>query len=173
MQNEVLVPLEFDPDAGPNRCFLNVEERVARDGGEAVLGWAVCTECEGVVDVYYHHAVWRKPTGELVEITPKIWWDGTVYDEPTRFVPDPAAQPTGTAPNRSALPPRYVPLVDDPDVRQAAAYFEISEAAYYAGDMARCAYYTGRSERCINRYLKRVGKPLLRFGLPAVGVTRF
>ena len=173
MPNEVLVPLEFDPDAGPNQCFLNVEARVARDGGEAVLGWAVCTECEGVVDVYYPHAVWKKPSGELVEITPKVWWDGAVYEEPTRFVPDPAAQPTGTTPNRSALPPKCVPLVDDLDVHQAAAYFQTSEAAYYAGDMTRCAYYTGRSERCVNRYLKRVGKPLLRLGLPAVAVSRF
>lgn len=172
MQNATLVPLEFDPDAAPNQCFLNVEARVARDGGEVVLGWAVNTEMDGLVDVYYHHAVWRKPTGDLAEITPKVWWDGAVYDEPTRFVPDPAALPTGTAPNRSALPPRYVPLVDDADVRQAA-YFEISEAAYYAGDMTRCAYYTGRSERCVNRHLKRVGKPLLRLGLPAVAVSRF
>lgn len=173
MRNATLVPLEFDPDARPNHCFLNVEARVARDGGEVVLGWAVNTEFEGLVDVYYHHAVWRKPTGELAEITPKVWWDGAVYDEPTRFVPDPAALPTGTAPNRSALPPRYVPLVDDPDVRQAAAYFEISEAASYAGDMTKCAYYTGRSERCANRYLKRAGKPPLRFGLPPGGVGRF
>lgn len=173
MQSEVFVPLEFDPQATPNFCFLNVEARVASDGGEVVLGWAVCTECAGVVDVYYHHAVWRKPGGELVEVTPKVWWDGSVYDEPTRFVPDPAAQPTGTAPNRSALPPRYAPLVDDPDVRQAAAFFQVSEAASYAGDSARCAYYTSRSEQWVNRYLKRLGKPPLRFGLPAVGVSKF
>lgn len=173
MHDATLVPLEFDPNARPNRCFLNVEARVAPGGGEATLGWAVCNECEGLTDVYYHHAVWRKPTGGLAEITPKVWWDGSVYDEPTRFVPDPAALPTGTAPNRSALPPRYVPLLDDPDVRQAAAFFQVSEAASYAGDLSKCAYYSGRSERCVNRYLKRAGEPPLRFGLPAVGVRKF
>lgn len=108
-----------------------------------------------------------------MEITLKVWWDGTIFEEPTRFVPDPAALPVGEAPQRSALPPRYVPLVDDDDVRRFAELFQASEAAHYAGDMERCAYYTARAERVINRYFRRVGKPPMRFGLPAFEINHF
>lgn len=63
------VPITPDPRANATECFLNVDAKVKREGGETVHGWAIW-EWPGVMVEAEFHAVWRCPTGELVDITP-------------------------------------------------------------------------------------------------------
>lgn len=64
-----LVPVEVPAWAKALQCFWNVREAVSKFGGEAVYGWQIHT----LGDLYYqceHHAVWRRPDGVLIDITP-------------------------------------------------------------------------------------------------------
>jgi len=52
-----------------NNCYYNVSDKVKRDGGKAIYGWAIWYSnyiCEGEM-----HAVWQSPIGELIDITPR------------------------------------------------------------------------------------------------------
>ena len=50
-------------------CFINVDKRVKSEGGETVFGWQFW-EHPYMIQAEFH-AVWRKPDGSLVDITPK------------------------------------------------------------------------------------------------------
>lgn len=52
-----------------NECFPLVDERVATEGGQRVLGWQIW-QSQLLIEAEFH-AVWKSPTGELVDITPK------------------------------------------------------------------------------------------------------
>ncbi len=59
-----------DRDSQPSYCFDNVTRVISKSGGAAVTGWAIWA----VPGLYYeaeHHCVWRKPTGELVDVSPQ------------------------------------------------------------------------------------------------------
>jgi hypothetical protein len=66
----VYLPVQVDPSAAPNCCFQNVKEKVEREGGEIVVGWAIW-EWKYVILEGEHHAIWRTTLGNLVDITPK------------------------------------------------------------------------------------------------------
>lgn len=64
-----IVPVISEDYAKPQNCFINVEEKVRRDGGKVHYGWAIYKSdilCEAE-----RHAVWEKEDGELIDITPK------------------------------------------------------------------------------------------------------
>jgi hypothetical protein len=70
-------------NADVNDCFP-VVERYARDhGGSVCYGWQIW-EWPGVMVEAEFHAVWRSPTGELHDITPK-----QVPVPQVLFLPDP------------------------------------------------------------------------------------
>lgn len=77
-----IVPQE---GAEPLDCFGNVRRAADQHGGEIVFGWTIW-EWPGVYIEAEHHAVWRKPDGELADITPAQ--DG---EETRVFVADPEA----------------------------------------------------------------------------------
>jgi hypothetical protein len=54
-----------------NECFNNVDEMVRRNGGEKVNGWSVWQWANIMVEVEAH-AIWRSPSGRLIDITPHI-----------------------------------------------------------------------------------------------------
>jgi len=66
-------PVILDIKAGPMdeacACFENVRRRVKDEGGESVLGWQFW-EHPYMIEAEFH-AVWRKPDGSLLDITPK------------------------------------------------------------------------------------------------------
>lgn len=68
------------------RCFWNVHEQVERHGGKIVFGWAIF-EFSGAYFEAQHHAVWRSPEENLVDITPPAYPDLTE----TMFAEDPSA----------------------------------------------------------------------------------
>jgi hypothetical protein len=64
-----LVPVHLESYAKQHDCFLNVEEKVRRDGGRIHYGWAIHKTdilCEAE-----RHAVWEDENEELIEITPQ------------------------------------------------------------------------------------------------------
>jgi hypothetical protein len=50
-------------------CFENVQKRVNTEGGDSLFGWQFW-EHPYMIEAEFH-AVWRKPDGSLVDITPK------------------------------------------------------------------------------------------------------
>lgn len=63
------IPLIPEPYAKKEQCFVNVAEKVKRDGGSSHYGWAIFQAdilCEGE-----RHAVWKSSEGNLVDITPR------------------------------------------------------------------------------------------------------
>ena len=67
----IVVPFESVADARERFCFENVRDVIAGRGGEIVYGWLVWQH-GGIFVEAEHHAVWRKPTEELVCVTRKI-----------------------------------------------------------------------------------------------------
>jgi hypothetical protein len=79
------VPVHPVAEAKPAYCFDNSAKQAARVGGEAAYGWAIW-RWPGRYFEAEHHAVWRTPTGELVDVTPQ-----TGSPPRTLFLPDPEA----------------------------------------------------------------------------------
>jgi hypothetical protein len=78
-----VITISTEAGAKPLRCFWNVRERVAKSGGEIVFGWALF-EWPHLFWEAQHHAVWKRPDEQLVDITPPAA-GGT---ESTLFVQD-------------------------------------------------------------------------------------
>ena len=79
------VPVQPAPHARPAYCFDNSVAQAAAQGGEAAYGWAIW-RWPGRWFEAEHHAVWRQPSGELLDVTPQA-------GDPPRilFLPDPDA----------------------------------------------------------------------------------
>lgn len=74
---------------GPRRCFLNVPEVIAREGGEMICGWTIW-QGKFLLDAEFH-GVWRTPDGKYVDVTPKPDGETTIL-----FLPDPTRKFEGT-----------------------------------------------------------------------------
>ena len=81
----VFVRCRPDRDAVASECFDNVARKVARAGGSVASGWAIWTT-PGVYFEAEHHGVWRRRTGELVDVSPQPNLPKRIL-----FLPDPAA----------------------------------------------------------------------------------
>jgi hypothetical protein len=64
------------------QCHANVFHCVRERGGERVNGWIIW-ECVMFAEAEFH-AVWRSPTGTLIDITPRLDAEATIL-----FLPDP------------------------------------------------------------------------------------
>lgn len=93
--------------ATPGECFDNVQSVVAKRGGRMTLGWHLWEIPDLLLEAEYH-AVWEKPSGTLVDVTPQL----AGYEEAKiLFVP--------MRKDRFRLPPPdniRAPLSDDPEV---------------------------------------------------------
>lgn len=63
------VNVDATPRSEVNQCFVNVADAAARGGGEVQHGWMVL-EWPGVLLEAQFHAIWRRPDGSLVDVTP-------------------------------------------------------------------------------------------------------
>jgi len=63
--------LKITPESGAKilACALNVEAKIRKDGGSAVLGWKIW-EWYGIMIEAEFHTVWKSPNGTLYDITP-------------------------------------------------------------------------------------------------------
>ncbi len=64
----VFVPVRRVTGAIKQDCYGNVEKKIALDGGEIVYGWMIYESSYGYLNII-HHAVWRSPAGELVDVS--------------------------------------------------------------------------------------------------------
>ena len=94
-ETPLYVPVQPAPAAKPAYCFENSETYAEANGGAAVYGWAIW-RWPGRWFEAEHHAVWRSPAGDLLDVTPQA-------GDPVRilFLPDPSApyDPTTFRPN--------------------------------------------------------------------------
>jgi len=63
------VRVQLEPGAKINNCYYNVPDKVKRDGGNSIYGWAIW--CDQYICESEMHAVWESPAGELIDITPR------------------------------------------------------------------------------------------------------
>jgi len=89
-----------------NECFPLVDERVAADGGERILGWQIW-QGQLLVEAEFH-AVWKTPEGELIDITPK-----PIPLERILFVADYKAKYEGRQVNNIRINITGNPIVDE------------------------------------------------------------
>lgn len=71
------------PKCKEGECFYNVQEMVKHNGGEIIYGWTVWSWPNVYMEAE-HHAVWRNPGGQLLDVTPKVHSEKIVL-----FLPDP------------------------------------------------------------------------------------
>src|SRR6516165_9247279 len=90
MSGTIQVRRQLMAGAVPGYCLGNVEAAVSQFGGEIVLGWHVARNREFLS--LCHHAVWKSPSGELVDITPD---DALIGRETIEFRFDNEATPLG------------------------------------------------------------------------------
>lgn len=77
----IIVPVVTESPAPKNECFPNVRLIVDKHGGESVAGWIIW-QWRNIMLEAEAHAVWKTPTGELLDITPH---DG---EDKIFFLPD-------------------------------------------------------------------------------------
>ena len=65
------------------RCFINVENQVAKEGGKMITGW-MFNEFQDLMIASEAHAVWEQPNGKKIDITPHRFQPERIV-----FVPDP------------------------------------------------------------------------------------
>lgn len=65
----VFVPVVADPKSLVNECFQNVDTYVKEHGGQRVLGRSIWQRANVLIEAEAH-AVWKSPTGDMVDITP-------------------------------------------------------------------------------------------------------
>ena len=70
------VPVRPGPEAEAGLCHRNVAEHVALHGGQAVFGYAFWSNSVMLMGEF--HAVWRSPTGELIDVTKTAEGEETV-----------------------------------------------------------------------------------------------
>lgn len=80
------LPLLHEPF---NECFSIVPKQIAAHGGSQLTGWAIW-EVPGIYIEAEFHAVWQRPDGQIVDITPR-----PIYFPSIAFLPDPKRQYVG------------------------------------------------------------------------------
>jgi hypothetical protein len=95
----VYVPVRPALASKPAYCFDNSVAYAQANAGEAVYGWAIW-RWPGRWFEAEHHAVWRSPDGDLLDVTPQA-------GDPPRilFLPDPSAPYDPTTFRRNIMAP--------------------------------------------------------------------
>jgi hypothetical protein len=63
------IAAESREDCLPSRCFENVPRVVAKEGGSIQHGWTMRQDSYFAEGAF--HAVWRRPDGTLIDVTPR------------------------------------------------------------------------------------------------------
>ncbi|MFG5776987.1 hypothetical protein ACFIQF_07910 [Comamonas sp. J-3] len=106
-EDPVYIDVELSKHAIVNECFANTSSQVDLNGGQQVLGWALW-ELPGVYFEAEFHAVWERPDGVLIDITPKKELTSRIL-----FLRDPGTSYTGEQVDNLRLPISNDPAVMD------------------------------------------------------------
>ena len=164
------VQVVVDPDSLDNDCYRNCLFKVARDGGEVVVGWrrTPATNVRPLIASLDHHAVWRSPSGELIDISRRAAIDRGrlvtgIQDAEIDFEPDPTATFSATAMGRLS---RYVPLVEDKFGLLARAC-ELATAAVEhraEGRIEKAEYAHRKAQQLLDQHRERLRYSAVRRG---------
>lgn len=99
-------------------CFTVVDQLVADRGGSRLLGWRMWENVGHWLEAEFH-AVWRRPGGDLVDVTP-----AQIAIDRSLFVPDPAAVYHGRQVNNRFWRLSTHPAIGDYIAAQAS-WFEL------------------------------------------------
>ncbi|OGY26240.1 MAG: hypothetical protein A2Z24_01660 [Candidatus Woykebacteria bacterium RBG_16_44_10] len=94
-------------------CYDNVERVVEKEGGEAVVGWAIYED--PLAFQFIHHLIWVDPSGNLVDVTPN-----EICREQVLFIPL-EKQPAEVV---TPVPSNFFARVEDPAVEELLKIFE-------------------------------------------------
>jgi hypothetical protein len=155
------VRVDIDPQATPNNCYNNCGTKVCRDGGEVVVGWrkTPATTQGGLIVSLDHHAVWQSPSGELIDITPRVILTGghelTVTDKEIEFCPAPEA--TFFEGGR-ARPSQCVPEAEDKWglLKRACDWANNSAEHKAAGRGEKAQYADDKAKALLNQHWNRL-----------------
>ena len=64
------IDLQPENYCSPSHCFQNVREKVLRDGGSEVIGWAIW-RYDNILIEAEAHSVWRSSEGRFIDVTPQ------------------------------------------------------------------------------------------------------
>jgi hypothetical protein len=162
MQQKGIIPVRYQyvEFAKHNNCLMNVKQQVELDGGEIVLGWQVIREpiCTG----FAHHAVWKRPDGELRDITPHSYLlpNGLflIKREAAEFVADPTARFEEGQWGWRSLPTFWEATVDSDAVRKGCVARGHADYHYLRHEWEKGDYQVDKANQHINRYLATLGK---------------
>lgn len=138
--------LAVRPIAGSQQqdCFNNVDRMVKRDGGSCCYGWNIA-EIPNVMIEAEFHAVWRSPSGDLIDVSPQLHGSDQIL-----FLPDPNHGYDG-----EIVPGRRHPLVDHPVVADMIELAEFQEEALLSSGVE-----TGQAVSIpMDQIRRRVGDP--------------
>ncbi len=119
------VPIQSLTDKPLNECFSIVPEHVATHGGKQLIGWMI-SEWRSVLIEAELHAVWQRPDGTLIDITPKNAPLNRIL-----FIPDSSQEYTGVMVDNIRKP-----LSEDPRIRRFCDSFHERFLELNKGDLA-------------------------------------
>lgn len=64
------LPTRPDKHGEPLNCFSIVEEKIKKEGGEAIIGWAIWEWPKVIIEAEFHCA-WKNTDGKIIDITPR------------------------------------------------------------------------------------------------------
>ena len=74
------VPIKVENYSTINNCFYNLIDKVSIDKGMIIYGWKI-HQTKLLLEAE-RHAVWKSPSGELIDITPDVEYsDKTLFLE--------------------------------------------------------------------------------------------
>jgi hypothetical protein len=101
------VPLQIEPDAIDNNCFINVPTHISKHGGHQIVGWSIWEWTSLWIEAEFH-AIWKSQDGQLIDITPK-----EINPERILFLPDLHAIYEGKQVNNIRKSLRHNALIND------------------------------------------------------------
>lgn len=153
-----------------NCCIANVEKIVGQHGGELVTGWMLTESIHHITECL-HHAVWRSPEGELIDVT-LVCSSGTsdivdgyigAYVKPEiRFLPDAAAEFWKNEQDEwRSLPSKFVPHNKHPYLKKCVEALTEAERHLRLNDWEKGKYWNSKAERFLSHYARcRVDLPI-------------
>ncbi len=121
----IFVKVSPEADAGPNDCFITVENKVNKSGGKIQYGWAIWY-LPGILMEAEFHTVWLSPQGEYVDISPREYSFKEIM-----FLPDPSRVYKGRQ-----IANIRIPLNKDPRVREFIRLHEEKFKVLNEGELA-------------------------------------
>src|SRR3989304_9121292 len=119
------VPVRPEPNSQVDECFVNVDDKVKKDGGRVQYG-LVIWYTPGVLMEAEFHAIWVSPHGEHVDVSRHVIDIDTIL-----FLPDPTRTYTGRQVDNVRIP-----VSKDPRVKEFIHLHESLFKVKYKGDPA-------------------------------------